>query len=397
METTETKELKTAFIATFSQGLFATLTFSTFMVNTPILFELIEMTKTEFSIPLVLFGIFNVITNQLTTRFLLPKIGSTNCLIIARVMYSFIPFYIFYFSNYNIFILVSIFWGISIGIQAPNIFTQVAIIEERTKKILNPIFKSSFNFGFLSGAAISSICLGFDIDPIYSTFFTGLFVFISSLSMYFFGLEKKYDVVNDNPRFAVPNFKIILFASINMFIIAFMGIIVQWSPLWLVTDLSAPIYLVGSIVIFFNAGEIVGNIFASKLIKKFNELIVGPCFAMVGSIILLLSIITQNITIIFLSITIFGFLISNVMPIVFRQAVRHSNNPIPITISHISSIAFVGAIFGPAVVGISAETFGLTFNMYALGAIMFLISLLMYLIMFKSKKKIDNKIQTSQN
>ena len=397
METTETKELKTAFIATFSQGLFATLTFSTFMVNTPILFELIEMTKTEFSIPLVLFGIFNVITNQLTTRFLLPKIGSTNCLIIARVMYSFIPFYIFYFSNYNIFILVSIFWGISIGIQAPNIFTQVAIIEERTKKILNPIFKSSFNFGFLSGAAISSICLGFDIDPIYTTFFTGLFVFISSLSMYFFGLEKKYDVVNDNPRFAVPNFKIILFASINMFIIAFMGIIVQWSPLWLVTDLSAPIYLVGSIVIFFNAGEIVGNIFASKLIKKFNELIVGPCFAMVGSIILLSSIITQNITIIFLSITIFGFLISNVMPIVFRQAVRHSNNPIPITISHISSIAFVGAIFGPAVVGISAETFGLTFNMYALGAIMFLISLLMYLIMFKSKKKIDNKIQTSQN
>ena len=397
METTETKELNTAFIATFSQGLFATLIFSTFMVNTPILFELLEMTKTEFSIPLVLFGIFNVITNQLTTRFLLPKIGSTNCLIIARVMYSFIPFYIFYFSNYNIFILVSIFWGISIGIQAPNIFTQVAIIEERTKKILNPIFKSSFNFGFLSGAAISSICLGFDIDPIYTTFFTGLFVFISSLSMYFFGLEKKYDVVNDNPRFAVPNFKIILFASINMFIIAFMGIIVQWSPLWLVTDLLAPIYLVGSIVIFFNAGEIVGNIFASKLIKKFNELIVGPCFAMVGSIILLSSIITQNITIIFLSITIFGFLISNVMPIVFRQAVRHSNNPIPITISHISSIAFVGAIFGPAVVGISAETFGLTFNMYALGAIMFLISLLMYLIMFKSKKKIDNKIQTSQN
>ena len=42
METTETKELKTAFIATFSQGLFATLTFSTFMVNTPILFELLN-------------------------------------------------------------------------------------------------------------------------------------------------------------------------------------------------------------------------------------------------------------------------------------------------------------------------------------------------------------------
>ena len=43
MENIETKELKTAFYATFSQGFFATLTFSMFMVNSPILFELIDI------------------------------------------------------------------------------------------------------------------------------------------------------------------------------------------------------------------------------------------------------------------------------------------------------------------------------------------------------------------
>ncbi len=385
MENIETKELKTAFYATFSQGFFATLTFSMFMVNSPILFDLIDMTKTEFSIGFILFGIFNVITNQLTTRFLLPKIGSTNCLIIARVLYAFIPFSIFYFSSYNFFIFVSMLWGISIGIQAPNIFTQVAIIEEKTKKILNPIFKSSFNFGFLFGAGTSSLCLGLEIDPVYTTFIVGLFVFISTLTMYFFGLHIKYDVVNKNPKFSIPNYKIIMFASINMFIIAFMGIIIQWSPLWLVTDLSAPIFLVGSIVIFFNLGEIISNMFASKLITKLGEVIVGPVFAMVGSTILIISIFSQNIIIIFIAITLFGMLISNVMPIVFRQAVKNSQNPIPVTISHVSSIAFVGAIFGPAVVGISAETFGLTFNMYSLGVIMFLIALLMLFIMRENK------------
>ena len=46
----------------------------------------------------------------------------------------------------------------------------------------------------------------------------------------------KYDVVNKDPRFSIPNYKIIMFASINMCIIAFMGIIIQWSPLWLVND-----------------------------------------------------------------------------------------------------------------------------------------------------------------
>ena len=375
------KELDISFIATFSQGLFATLTFSTYLVHTPILFDLIKMSETEFSMGFVLFGIFNVLTNQLTTRFLLPKIGSTNCLILARLMYAFIPFLIFYFSSYNIFILLSIFWGISIGIQAPNIFTQVAIIEEKTKKILNPVFKSSFSIGFIIGGGISSICMGLEISPIYTTFFTGSFVFISTLSMFFYGLNRKYDIKNNNPRFLFPNIKIITFASINMFIFACMGIIVQWSPLWLVRDLFAPLYLVGSIVILFNLGEIISNLLASKLIKRFNEKIVGPYFAMFGSIILFLSVVSQNIYIIYLAVIMFGFLISNVMPIVYRQSVKHSDLPIPVTISHVSSIAFTGVIFGPALVGFSAETFGLTFNMYLLGIIMFAISVLMLFIM----------------
>ena len=73
------------------------------------------------------------------------------------------------------------------------------------------------------------------------------------------------------------------------------------------------------------------------------------------------------------------------MPIIYRQSVRHSPYPIPVTISHVSSIAFTGVIFGPAIVGFSAETYGLTFNMYMLGLIMFLISLIMLLVMNNEK------------
>ena len=170
-----------------------------------------------------------------------------------------------------------------------------------------------------------------------------------------------------------------------MFIFACMGIIIQWSPLWLVNDLKAPIYMVGSIVILFNLGEIISNIFASKLINFFNEKIVGPYFAMIGSFILIISVLSQNIFIIYMSVILFGFLISNVMPIVYRQSVKYSTYPIPVTISHVSSIAFTGVIFGPALVGYSAETFGLTFNMYLLGFLMFGISTLMLLIMSSSK------------
>jgi len=163
------------------------------------------------------------------------------------------------------------------------------------------------------------------------------------------------------------------------------GIIVQWSPLWLVNDLNAPLFLVGSIVILFNLGEIISNIFGSKLIRLFNEKIVGPYFAMLGSVILLLSVISENILMIYIAVILFGFLISNVMPIVNRQSIKFSAHPIPVTMSHVTSISFTGVIFGPALVGFSAETFGLTFNMYLLGLLMFSISTLMLFVMSSSK------------
>ena len=93
-----------------------------------------------------------------------------------------------------------------------------------------------------------------------------------------------------------------------------------------------------------------------------------------------------------LAVFIFGFLISNVMPIVYRQSIKHSELPIPVTISHVSSIAFTGVIFGPALVGLSAETFGLTFNMYLLGIIMLVISTLMLLIMQNDDLSKNKKI-----
>ena len=69
------------------------------------------------------------------------------------------------------------------------------------------------------------------------------------------------------------------------------------------------------------------------------------------------------------------------MPIVIRQSIKHSSHPIPVTISHVTSISFTGIIFGPALVGLSAEKYGLTFNMYILGFIMFSIATLMLILM----------------
>ena len=91
----------------------------------------------------------------------------------------------------------------------------------------------------------------------------------------------------------------------------------------------------------------------------------------------------MNLYLIVIAIILFGFFTSNVAPIVYRQAVKVSKKPIPVTISHVSSMAFSGLIFGPAIVGYSAENLGLTFNMYVLCVVFLISSTIMAYLMNK--------------
>ena len=176
-----------------------------------------------------------------------------------------------------------------------------------------------------------------------------------------------------------------LFGSINMIQMAIMGIIGVWSSVWLLEDLNSSLFLAGSIVFFFNLGSIISNFLAPKLIRLTSELIVGPYFSITGSTLLFLCTLTMNVYIIFIGIALFGFLTSNIMPIIFRQSVKMSSKPIPTTISHVTSLGQSGFVFGPAIVGYSAEVNGLTFNVYAFSILFLIISILMIFLMNQSK------------
>ena len=63
-----------------------------------------------------------------------------------------------------------------------------------------------------------------------------------------------------------------------------------------------------------------------------------------------------------------------------REGVKAGKEPLGLTVSNLLTMGFAGFIFGPALVGYSAEYFGLTFNMLALCLIWFLNSCLLIYI-----------------
>ncbi len=379
------KDLIKSFYVTYSVGLITIFLVSSIFIYTPFILSLLQISKQQFSFAPTFFGIFVVISNLLSSRFLIPKIGTTNCLIISRLIISFIPFSVFYFENYFFLLLSFSFLGVGMGIQAPSALTQVTIIEKKTNQILMPIFKTSWAIGAMIAAIISSISLWLNIDALKHFFILGIIAILAIVFIKIYGLKKNYDVINKNPKLSFPTLNTFLFGSINMIQMAIMGIIGVWSSVWLLEDLNSSLFLAGSIVFFFNLGSIISNFLAPKLIRLTSELIVGPYFSITGSTLLFLCTLTMNVYIIFIGITLFGFLTSNIMPIIFRQSVKMSSKPIPTTISHVTSLGQSGFVFGPAIVGYSAEVNGLTFNVYAFSILFLIISILMIFLMNQSK------------
>ena len=100
------------------------------------------------------------------------------------------------------------------------------------------------------------------------------------------GLNKKYEIDEKIERFKLPENNIVIYGFLLMINFATLGIIIDWSPIWLTKDLGAPLFLGGLIIIFFNGGEILARVAASKLINKFGDITVGSYFSIISCTIL---------------------------------------------------------------------------------------------------------------
>ena len=329
----------------------------------------LNISESQLGISIFAFGIANLFANQFGARVLVPRIGSTNTIILGIFIFSYLPLAIASAPNYFYFTLFFIPIGIGAGFIFPVINAQIAIIEQKTNKILLPVTQAFFSAGSLFGALGAALFIKLIPDPRITFFIVGSMFLFFSIIYYFFGLRKIYEENEKVEKFKIPEKNILIYGFLLMMNFATLGIIIDWSPVWLTKDLSAPLFLGGLAIMFFNAGEIIARVSASKLINKFGEIIIGSYFSIVSCVVLFITILTMNLNIILFGILIFGFGTANFVAIVLRQAISESNEGISLTVSNLITLGFGGFIFGPVVVGYLAEFISLTFNMYLLSVI----------------------------
>ena len=350
--------MQNAYIFFFTLGIY--------FVYIPWNLERLELVETDLGLWLFIFGVVNLISNQLTGRIIVPKIGTKNIIMIGTAIIALCPYLLVKADTYFSFMLVALPFGASVGFVIPSNQTQISNIESKTNKIYTPMYQAFFSAGSLSGALMAAYVIRKDIHPETTFSVMAILIFLSVIVIYFLGLPRKEDSNDPISKFQFPKKQILVFGVLMMFNFATIGIIIDWSSLWLTKDLMAPLFLGGLVIVFFNAGEIVARLMASTFIKFLGEKVVGGYLTIIGSLILFISILTSNLYLIIPALVLFGLFTANFVAIVIRQAIKVSTDPISLTISNLTTLGFSGFIFGPAIVGYTAQYLGLTFNMYVL-------------------------------
>ncbi len=332
----------------------------------PIIYKKLELSETSWGIFLLIFGLIQILTGQVCSRLITPRFGTKIMMFIGILLLSISFLIIIYITNYISFLIIACLFGISLGLIMPSTNSHLSLIEEQTKEILQPVFWAFMSLGAVIGAFLSIYLLS--LNFLISTSFPIIFLIglIIACVVFYFGLPRDKDYFGKAEKFSLPDKKVLIFGLILFLEFGTVGIIMEWSPLWLTQDLGSPLFLGALILISFHSGEIPSRLFGSQLINYFGEIKIGFHLVLLGCLSLLLSIITMNYYIIAFASFIFGFATGNTNPIVIRQAIKSTTENIPTTIANLMTLAFSGLMIGPGLVGVSAKYLGMTFNMYLL-------------------------------
>ncbi len=345
----------------------------------------LNIDESDVSIFLIIFGLFFILSNQICSRILVPKYGTKIIMCIAIIIIAISNLLLMMSSSYFYLLLFAIPTGIGWGSSAPIAGIHANLIEKHSGKIVVPYYAMGFNLGMFVGGICAGIFINYQFTPKYVFSILIIISFLISLVIYNFALPNNLDFKGKGDKLKLPEKHILLFGLLLFMIFGSNGIMVDWSTLWLTKDLNSPLYLGGLGLMFFSFGGMLANLFSVQLINYFSEKVVGCIFVLIGSSLLLLSIIVFNLYFILICLFFYGFLTANFVPLVIRQAVSQSTENLSTTVGNLITMGLCSMFIAPAIIGFIAETYSLTHNMYALCILIFITGIV-FLKMFNPIK-----------
>ncbi|CAN5143996.1 MFS transporter [soil metagenome] len=341
----------------------AGLCFATWASRIPDIQHHIGLDKAAFGSVLVALPVGSMVCLPLA-GWLVTKLGSRTCLLIGAFIYTTILCSIGLANTTLELVLVLFFFGMAGNFMNISVNTQAVGVEYIYQRSIMASFHGLWSLGGFTGAAIGLLMMFFHLSPFYHFLIVASSIIIAVLIFF------PYTLNNDNHGkeheqflFRWANVKAILGLGIVAFCcMGCEGCMFDWSGIYFRDVVHAPANLITVGYTTFMATMATGRFVADSMIMKLGTIKVlrlSGCLITSG---LLISVFFPNFYTAAFGFFLTGFGVSSVVPLTYGLAGKSKNIAAGIAITLVSSVGFIGFVFGPPLIGYIASALSLQWS-----------------------------------
>lgn len=346
------------FLLFFAHGL----VFSSWASRIPVIKNALSINEAELGTLLLLMPIGQLSTMVLAGK-LISKYGSSRIIKNCFLLYPAFLLLIGLSSSYWMLAVVLFFFGVTGNLCNIAMNTQAIEIESITKRTLLSSYHGAWCFAGLVGAVVGLFAITINVD----TFYHFLFTFILVTGLWLYSKRNLTNIIHKVEPQRSSIFKSVNPTLVGLGIIGFLSMAIEgamfdWSGVYFQTIVKAPEKLVilgyTSFILMMTLGRFIGN----RIIEKYGKRIVLQGCGILMSGGLFLSVFFPELWICIIAFMIIGLGGSLSVPSVYSTVGKVKGVAPSIALSFVSSIAFLGFLMGPPLIGYIAEAFDLRYS-----------------------------------
>jgi MFS family permease len=279
-------------------------------------------------------------------------IGSKKLLIISLIMYSLALISLSLAQNVFQLIACLVCYGFASNTVNISVNTQAVATEIMYKKPILASFHGLWSLAGFTGAGIGTFMIANGVEPLHH------FVLIAAVVILLVLLTAKYlknDMVTDSgPVFVMPDKSLIMLGIIAMCSMICEGAMFDWSVIYFKKVVLAPTALVGlgftAFMCTMAGGRFIADWFAHRFGLK-RILQTSGTLTVTG---LLIAVIFPYFYTAIAGFLLVGVGVSSVVPMVYSAAGKSKTMAPGVALAAVSTIGFIGFLFGPPIIGFIA-------------------------------------------
>ena len=293
---------------------------------------------------------------------LIARYNSKIICLLAIVLYILILPALTFISS-SLFLFVGLFsFGMAGDILNISMNTQVVSLEKLTNKKIMSSFHAIFSIGLMLGSLLGGYLVKWNVTLNQHFYMIALCNLISIIGVYrYLLIDSKNEEQENNvvePKFKLNNYLLVLS------FVAFCGMLCEgamadWISLYfkLLPNLDGYPFTIGFSSFAFSMviGRLIGD-WAAKHLSIRNILMMNGLLIALG---MSMTVFFTQVHLLILGCFITGLGISTIVPMIYSQAGNTKDTSPAMAIAAVSTIAYVGFMLGPVVIGFLSEYYGL--------------------------------------